>query len=313
LLGQIDAAVIATPTQYHHAVALELLAEGVHLLVEKPIAPTHAEASDLVDAAREQRLVLQVGHVERFNPAWNTLLPHVREPKYIEAVRRGPFSFRSTDIGVVLDLMIHDLDLVLSLVQSRVQSVDALGVALFGKHEDIAQARLTFENGCVVNLSASRASHTPARTMHVWTPRTMASVDFTTRVCSIVRPSDQLLHRDLQLDDLAPEERATLKDRFMNEHLPVELLESAPADAITAELADFADSIRQGRQPRVSGQQGRDAVAVAEQILGSIARHSWDGVPGGLTGPLVTPQPSVIPAPHFLGRGARVPAERRAG
>ncbi|MBS0210814.1 MAG: Gfo/Idh/MocA family oxidoreductase [Planctomycetes bacterium] len=309
---QIDAAVVAAPTCTHHDLGLELLNAGLHVFMEKPLAPSHDEASDLVDAARAGRRVLQVGHVERFNPAWSATLGQVRDPKYIEGVRRGPFSFRSTDIGVVLDLMIHDIDLVLSIVHSRVRGVSALGVALFGQQEDIAHARIEFENGCIAQLSASRASHQPARTMQLWSQQAFAAVDFSTRTASIVRPSDEILRHELDVHTLPAEQKAALKDRLLTEHLPVEVLESPPVDAITAELIDFAESVAQGRMPRVSGEHGRNAVAVAEQVLQSIAQHQWDGQADGRVGPLLQPQRLVIPSPHFLSRPASVPADRRA-
>ena len=316
LLGRIDAAVVATPTKYHHAVALELLRQGVHLLVEKPLASTRAEADELVDAARRHGALLQVGHVERFNPAFNAALPHLRDPKYIEAVRRGGFTFRSTDIGVVLDLMIHDIDLVLSLVQSPVRRVEALGVSLFGQHEDVANARLYFESGCIASLNASRASHTAARTMQIWSRQTFAGLDFATRTASLVRPSETLLRREIDVDRLPVEEKLRIKDGFMAEHLPVEQIQAEPCDAITAELQDFAGSIRAGRAPRVTGEHGRDAIAVAERILLQIATHAWDGAAEGPVGPQVLPMTPTIPAPHWK-LGAKLPVAsnepRKAG
>ena len=313
LAGQIDAAVVAVPTKFHRHVAVELLDRGVHLLVEKPLAATLAEAEELVAAARRRGAILQVGHVERFNPAFTAALPHLREPKYVEAVRRSGYSFRSTDIGVVLDLMIHDIDLLLSLVQSPLTSVEALGVSLFGRHEDIANARLRFANGCIASLSASRASHSAARTMQVWTRRGFAGLDFAERTASIVRPSETLLRRELDVDRLAPEQKAALKDRLLAEHLPLERIAPEPYDAITAELLDFAGAIREGRMPRVSGAAGRDALAVAERILGEIAVHAWDGTPEGASGPLVLPMIPAIRPPHWkaAGRSPSTPAERR--
>jgi len=313
LLGRIDAAVVAAPTKFHRDVAIELLDAGVHLLVEKPLAATLAEAEELVDAARRRGAILQVGHVERFNPAFTAALPHVREPKYVEAVRRSAYSFRSTDIGVVLDLMIHDIDLVLSLVQSPLRSVEALGVSLFGRHEDIAHARLRFENGCVVSLNASRASYGAARTMQIWTRRAFAGLDFAGRTASIVRPSETLLRRELDVERLSPEEKGSLKDRLMAEHLPLEQIQLEPCDAITAELIDFAGAIREGRMPRVSGAAGRDAIAVAERVLAEIAVHAWDGTPEGASGPLVLPMTPAIRPPHWrvANRSPSTPVERR--
>src|SRR5262245_15209090 len=167
LLGQIDAAIVATPSRLHHAVAIDLLKHGVHVFVEKPMTLNVGDASDLIAAAAAHDLVLQVGHVERFNPALLAATPHLSEPKYIDAVRSGPFTCRSVDIGVVLDLMIHDIDVVLSLVGDELVSVEALGAAVFGPNEDWAQARLTFEGGCVANLFASRVAWQAQRTMQI--------------------------------------------------------------------------------------------------------------------------------------------------
>lgn len=313
LVGRIDAAVVAAPTRHHHAIARELLSHGIHLLVEKPLASTRAEAEELVATARRHGALLQVGHVERFNPALAAALPHVRDPKYVEAVRRGGFTFRSTDIGVVLDLMIHDIDLTLSLVQSPVRRVEAMGVSLFGRHEDVANARLYFESGCVASLSASRASHSAARNMQIWTRRGFAGIDFAARTTSLVRPSEMLLRREFDADQLPIEEKTRLKDRFMAEHLPIEQIQAEPCDAITAELNDFAGAIRTGRAPRVTGEHGRDAIAVAERILSQIETHAWDGAADGPVGPQVLPMISPIPAPHWkLGaRAPHAPGEHR--
>ena len=311
LIGQIDAAVIATPTRFHHAVAMELLAAGVHLLVEKPLASTAAQANDLVAAARAAGAVLQVGHVERFNPAMVAARPHLGPPKYIEAVRRSGFSFRSTDIGVVLDLMVHDIDLVLSLVRSPVREVSALGLSLFGQHEDVANARLVFENGCVAVLSASRASRAPARTMQVWSARALAHMDFNTRTAAIMRPSEAIARRAIDIEKLSGAEREALKDRLLADHLPVEELPTTPRDGITAELEDFAESIQLGRAPQVTGEAGRDAVDLAEQILAKIGGHQWDGIAAGPTGPHGLPPTQIIPGPHWRRAGTPAPIERR--
>jgi predicted dehydrogenase len=313
LLEQVDAVVIAAPTQLHHQVALDFLRRGIHVFVEKPLAANARDAGEMVETARRHLAVLQVGHVERFNPAWAGALPHVRDPKYIEAVRCGGFTFRSTDIGVVLDLMIHDLDLVLSLVQAPLVCVEALGISIFGRHEDVANARLVFENGCVASLSASRASQTPARTMHIWSQRAFASLDFNARSANIVRPSETLLRREFDVEALTPEQKLYYREHLLAEHLPIERIEPKPSDAITAELEDFADSIRNGRTPRVSGEQGRDAVAVAEAILASIGRHAWNARADGPVGPLAIPAQRVIRGPHWAAKPAAAPTQREAG
>jgi predicted dehydrogenase len=310
LLGRIDAAVIASPTVLHHALAVDLLQARAHLLIEKPICTTLAEADELVALARRERVVLQVGHVERFNPALSAAVPHARNPKFIEAVRASGFTFRSMDVGVVLDLMIHDIDVVLSLVRSPLRSVEALGVGILGGHEDVAHARLEFQSGCVANLSASRVSYETVRKMQIWTPRAYANIDFGTRTTTLVRPSEALLRGEFHADRLAPEQVEHYKVHLAEEHLPRQQQTYDAVDALALELQDFVDSILTARQPRVSGEAGRDALAVAEQILASIASHAWDPA----SQPAADPYPRIVPAPHFdvaaMGRAA---VERKAG
>jgi predicted dehydrogenase len=279
----------------------------VHVLVEKPLASAAREAGDLVAAARRSQRVLEVGHVERFNPVWTKALPHVRAPRYIEAVRAGGYSFRSTDIGVVLDLMIHDLDLILSLVAAPLVRVEAVGMSLLGRHEDLANARLTFADGCVATLSASRVSPQPMRTMQIWTDRCVANLDFATRTGTLLRPSEAVLRHEIDVERLTPAERLHLKDHLAD-HLAVERIEAQPSDAITAELQDFSESIRTGRMPRVSGEQAQRAVEVAELIVDAIAR--------GAASPAEQDQfaligPNIIPSPHFAGKLTRQPNVRR--
>ena len=299
IMDRLDAAVIAAPTRFHHQLGMEFLDRGIHLLVEKPLSSTFSQADQLVRAARQRGVVLQVGHVERFNPALAVALPHVPEPKYIDAVRAGGFTFRSTDIGVVLDLMIHDIDLVLSMVRSPLRKVEALGLSVLGGHEDVANARLEFQCGCVATLSASRVSHRPVRRMDVWSLKAYAGIDFAARTATLVRPSEALLQRRFDVESLSPRQVDRLRDNFQQTHLPCEELEAEAVDAIALELTDFLDSIRTPRAPRVSGDQARDAIAVAEQILAKIHTHAWDNTADGPVGPLARPRRGVIPAPHW--------------
>lgn len=311
LLGRLDAAVIAAPTKLHHELALECLNHGVHLLVEKPICSTTAEADELVEVAERNNLVLQVGHVERFNPAFTAAVPHIQNPKYIEAVRVSGFTFRSTDVGVVLDLMIHDLDLVLSMVRSAVRKVDALGLSVLGGHEDVANARLEFECGCIAVISASRISHQPARRMSVWSPTGYAAVDFATRTTTLVSPSETLLRRRFDVEMLSAEQVEYYKEHLAEEHLPMQQSQHDAVDALALESEDFVESIRTLRRPLVTGKAGRDALAVAEQILDRIHTHAWDDTADGPVGPLAAPCPRVIPAPHFAGWPAELPVVRK--
>jgi predicted dehydrogenase len=291
LVGKIDAAVVATPTVAHHRVAVDLLEAGAHLLVEKPICATLDEADEMVELAQQKKVVLQVGHVERFNPALEAASPHLQSPKFIEATRASGFTFRSMDIGVVLDLMIHDIDVVLSLVRSPLRSVEAIGAALLGHHEDVAHVRLTFDSGCVANLSASRISYEPARKMQVWAASAFANIDFAARATNLVWPSNTLLNGEFHADRLSPDEIEHYKTHLADEHLPHEQRTFDAVDALALELEDFVESIRNKRQPRVDGQAGRDALAVAEEIRASIASQSSE--------PIRTIYPRVVPAPHF--------------
>ncbi|MBX3425173.1 MAG: Gfo/Idh/MocA family oxidoreductase [Pirellulales bacterium] len=301
LVGEIDAAVVATPTFTHCDVAGQLIAAGIHVLVEKPLAPTAEEAERLVQLARRAHVVLQTGHVERFNPAWEAVRPLLAEPKYIEARRQSTYTFRSTDVGAVLDLMIHDIDLALSIARSPVVHVDAVGISVLGGHEDMVSARLHFECGAVANLTASRTSYAPAREMHVVTPRASVAIDFATRQATIVEPREEILRRGLDVESLPGEAKTAMRERLFDDWLVKRTIEVPAANAIENELRDFAAAIRSGTAPRVTGAAGRDAVVVASRILESVAAHNWDGREGRRTGPLAAPYlpaaPAAIPQP----------------
>jgi len=294
LIGEIEAAIVSTPTRTHHAIAMDLLAGGVPLLVEKPLAATAGEANDLVTLARKKGLVLQVGHVERFNPALTAVSADVRDPKFIDATRTSGYTFRSTDIGVVLDVMIHDLDIVLSLARSTVEEVQALGVSVLGGHEDLASARLRFASGCVAQLSASRVSFHQQRTMSIFTARGSASLNFATHEATVVKPRDEVLRREFRVERLSAEDRGYWKEHLFDELL-VRTEHQAPAvNAIQEEQRDFVAAVRTGRAPRVDGAAGRDAVAVAEMILERIEEHAWDGTSAGRQGPFAMPALPIV-------------------
>ncbi len=314
VLKHIDAAIVATPTTLHHQVSVELLRAGVHLLIEKPIAATVAEANELVDAAAKAGVVLQVGHVERFNPAFTAVQPLVARPKFIDATRCGPYSFRSTDIGAVLDLMIHDLDLVLALAQSDVIDVRALGVSVFGEREDMAQARVEFRNGCVANLSASRASLKAERSMHVYSERAYAGIDFASRTAHIVRPTEQLLRREIDFSSISRDDQQRIKENMFSDFLSLESIEVEERNAILDEQREFVASILHGTPPRVDGHQARAVLFVAEEILNKIAKHHWDGDEDGPVGPLREMPPTVLPGPHWPHAAKIIrDASRKAG
>ena len=288
VVGDIEAAIVATPTVHHHQVVKQLLDAGVHVLVEKPITLDVAEADDLVATAERQGLVLQVGHVERFNPGLEAVVDQLNDVRYLQATRASGFTFRSTDIGVVMDLMIHDIDVALSLAQSPVAQVTAFGVSVMGGHEDIAQAQIQFENGCLAQLTASRVNYEPARSMQVFTPQGFTTVDFANRKATTIRPTEQLLQRQLDVDSLDADATAHFRDHLFEELLVKSEIEPPESNAIAEEHRDFAESIREQRAPRVSGEAGRNALVVAEQVLASIASHSWDNNPMGRQGAMMT-------------------------
>ncbi len=296
LIGRIDAAVIATPTVVHCEVACALLSHGVHTLVEKPIAATVAEAEEMCDVAERQGALLQVGHVERFNPALQRVLPQIGQPKFIEAVRISGYPFRSTDVGVVLDLMIHDLDVVLSVVDAPVRSVEALGICALGECEDAANARVVFENGCVANFTASRISYRMERTTQFWGAQSFAMVDYGLRTTTTVSPTQRIQDRSIDLEQLTAEQKDHLRRNFFGELFEKETIEGAEGNAILNEQRDLIDSIRSGRSPRVSGRQGRDVLALAEQIVAAIDAHQWDGQQDGRVGSLAMPGSQILPA-----------------
>jgi predicted dehydrogenase len=305
LLDAVDAAVIAAPTAHHHAVACDFLSRGIPLLIEKPLTADPERADELVKLAREHNAVLQVGHIERFNPAFEELRRHPLRPKLISSERCGGFSGRSTDVGVVLDLMIHDLDLVLSLVRAPVASVWAMGVAVLGGHEDMARARVTFADGCVADFSASRVHPTPSRRMQVWGAEGYAAVDFAKRHLTLTQPSETLRQGKLDSRRLDAATAASLKAELFTRYFQTQDIDCAGGDQLTAELQDFLGCVRDGRTPRVDGVAGRDAVALATQVLDALRQHAWDGDTAGPTGPQQVPE---VKGPLFLAPAAKAAA-----
>ena len=280
LADRIDAAIVAAPTRLHHSIGCELLQRGIHVLMEKPLAPTVAECDELIRLAERNRCVLQVGHIERFNPALDQALPYVKQPLYIDAARYSGYTFRSTDIGVVLDLMIHDLDVALTLVGAPVADVSAFGLPLIGRHEDVARARLHFANGAIADLSASRVSYQATRQMQVWSAAGHVNIDFATRCAVVAQPAAILREGRFDPDQLPNEEKSRLKDHIFEELIPLRRLEAGATNALLEEQRDFVTAIQSGRQPRVTARQAREVIAVAERILGSIAGHQWGGDTG---------------------------------
>jgi len=239
-----DLASVAVPTVAHLAVGGDLMKRGVHVLMEKPIAPSVEEAQELVDLAAEHDRILQIGHIERFNPVMRELEAKLNHPKFIEAHRLSPFPNRSVDIGVVLDLMIHDLEIILHLVKSPVANIDAVGVPVLMKSEDIANARLRFENGCVANVTASRISPERMRKIRVFQDDGYLSLDY-----------------QEQTGEMYWKEGGGIQKA------KVEVERDEP---LKLELAAFVESVREGETPAVTGQQGTDALAIALEITRKI-------------------------------------------
>jgi predicted dehydrogenase len=242
---QVDASSIATPTSTHFEIAQILLAQDKHLLIEKPIAENTAHASELAELAAGRRLVLQVGHVERFNPVLGALEKRLTNPRFIEAHRLSPYPNRSTDIGVVLDLMIHDLEIILHLVRSPVQTIDAVGVPVLSRGEDIANARIRFENGCVANITSSRISPEQMRKIRVFQENAYLSLDYQNQTGEMYRRTA--------------------------EGLTKEAVEIEREEPLKRQLASFLECAQTGRVPKVSGFQAAAALELAVEITKRIA------------------------------------------
>lgn len=289
LLGRVDAVSIAVPTRHHARVAEPFLARRIPVLVEKPLASTRAEAEALVDLARRHECLLAVGHSERFNPAVMALDRLTIRPKYIECRRVSSFSFRSLDIGVVLDMMIHDIDIMLHLARSEPLRVDAIGVNIVDRHEDVANARIVFADGCVASLTGSRLAFKTERQIRVFSEEAYISLDYGKRQCRIIKkgPKLDLAHMARQAaaaEGAGQDPAAFLSGMDFGDLLTYEELPIDDHEPLLKELEEFLDCVRTGRRPRVSEIEGYQAVACAERILDSIRAHQWDGRPDGRIG-----------------------------
>ena len=252
LLGRVDAASVVTPTMTHFGIAQDLLANDVHLLIEKPITTTLEEADRLIELARDRRLIVQVGHLERFNPVVLAMAAEVEAPLLIEAQRLSVFKDRATDVSVVLDLMIHDIDIILSLTGSEIEQIEACGDTLITDHLDVANARLSFKNGCVANVTASRVSVADSRCMRLFQKDKSVEVDFGQRqieVLPLQRPDGSGRHRNGQV-----------QRRHFDQ-----------SDALLAELTAFVRCVRLKEPPKVSASEGRRALALALTVMARAA------------------------------------------
>lgn len=244
LLGKVDAVSICVPTVNHFEVARDFLLSGTHVLVEKPITTTLKEADKLIEIAQKKKLKLQVGHVERFNSAFQAIESIASHPLFIECHRLNQFPNRSLDIGVVMDLMIHDIDIILGLVKSKIKDIQAIGVKVLTDKEDIANSRITFQNGCVCNLTASRVSDDVTRKIRIFLPDTYISLDYMNQQAFVYKKSGVAISKNA---------------------LPIE-----KEEPLKKEIESFIDCVREDKKPVVSGVEGKEALAVALDITKKI-------------------------------------------
>jgi len=247
VLALIDAAHVVVPTDQHYAVSKILLEAGKHVLLEKPMTTTVAEADELLTLAKAHDRILQVGHVERFNPAIIGIQKVLTQPIFIEVHRLSPFNPRGTEVGVVLDLMIHDLDIILHLVKSQVERIDAVGVPVLTAKEDIANARVTFANGCVANVTASRVSAERMRKIRFFQSDAYISLDYVAQNAKIFR------RQGWQITD--------------------EVINFSGEQPLQKEIQSFVACVREGARPQVSGEEGRNALDVATRVTAAVQAH----------------------------------------
>src|SRR5215469_9351030 len=258
LLGAVEAVSVVTPTPAHFSIARDFLESGAHVLVEKPITETLQEARELIELAARRGRILQVGHLERFNAAILAAEPHLRAPRFVECHRLAPYRERGTDVNVVLDLMIHDIDIVQTIVGAPIASIDAVGTPVFSEEIDIANARLRFANGCVANATASRVSMKTERKLRIFEDDAYLSLDLQQKILTLIRKRP-------------PGESSG--------PLPVSIEEQSlePGDALKAEIESFLECIRTGRAPVVTGAAGlmalETAMRITEQVNRSLAEH----------------------------------------
>jgi predicted dehydrogenase len=271
-----DALSIVTPTQTHFALASELIQQGRHVLVEKPMTDEAAQATELVRLAQEKAVVLQVGHVERFNPVFAYLESVATEPRFVECHRLSPYPARSIDIGVVLDLMIHDLDVILAFVKSPVVSVDAVGIPVLSRTEDIANARLRFANGCVANLTASRISPERMRKIRVFSggaSPNYISLDYRAQEGYIYRLGREGEQESSLLKKLLSSKDSAIVSEFAGKKIVREPVPIAKDEPLRLELAHFLHCVRERQTPKVSGAQAKLALDVAFEITRQVAER----------------------------------------
>lgn len=268
-LEGLDGVTIAAPTTLHHRLATHFLERAVPCLVEKPLAATAAEALALCELAESKQTLLQVGHIERFNPALRAVTRRIHEPSFLEAVRVAPYPFRATDVGVVLDLMIHDLEIILALVRDEITEVRAWATSVFSNSEDLAAAWIEFRNGACAQVKAVRTAMRSERRLRIYQADAFIEVDFMERIATVTRRDPRLETGEIKPSELTPEDLGGLSplDFVQNRLVSIEKPPVDPdANPLRDELAAFAHCIREGAVPQVSGRDGLRAMQAAERV-----------------------------------------------
>ncbi len=271
IIGEIEAAVIATPTTTHAEIATDCLQQGIHLLIEKPITADFASAVQIEQMATALNRIVQVGHVERYNTAVATALGTIGAPRFLSAIRTSPYPFRSFDVGVVLDLMIHDIDLANAVFDTPLTSVQAWGESIVGVHEDIATAFLSFANGGTAQFHVSRCNMQPQRCLQLYGDRGYACIDLVHHMVKSVHYPDWLQRREIDINQLPPGIQNMARERFFEWVLPSQEIQVEPINAIAQEQADWADAIRKNRPSRVTLRQAVSALEIATRVVEAIS------------------------------------------
>lgn len=273
ILNKVNAASVVVPTRFHYEITRELLKNGIHVLVEKPMTGTVSEAEDLIKLSKETSTILQPGYIERFNPAIEAIQKLDVSLKFIECHRLSPFTFRSADIGVVLDLMIHDIDIILYLSKSKVKKIDAVGVSVISDKEDIANARIQFENGCVANITASRVSFEPMRKIRLFSENSYISLDYHKQEAIIYKKSPELTPKSIITENTDVSTIKDLKNFVFGDLLKIERIKMNNQEPLRKELESFISCVNNGKQPVVSGEDGINAIKAATMIKEEINKN----------------------------------------
>lgn len=273
MIDKVDAVSVVVPTDLHFQVSSDFIRAGKHVIVEKPMTLNLKESEDLVALSRENGIVMQVGHVERFNPAVVAVQEYIETPRFIECDRISAFSFRSMDVGVVLDMMIHDIDIVLAFVDAPVKEIDAIAVSVVGQHEDMANARIAFENGCIANLRASRISRKTMRKIRIFQEDTYVSLNYGTHKAQVFKKTgsfDPKVLLEFKKNALSVKDAQEMMFRKI---LTIHEIDIVFEEPLKKELESFVQSIKDGIEPVVSGELGLKTMQIATHILEAIRTH----------------------------------------